>query len=83
MIGWNIYSNYQGSALISPTGWNYFSIEVLGVGLGVFLTRAAEPSLVVPRLRGRDTTAAPPSRDRRYTPTSSLILTPRQACRPS
>jgi hypothetical protein len=52
MMGWNIYSNYQGPAPISPTGWNHVHIEVIGDGMRVYVNHAAEPSLVVPRLRG-------------------------------
>ncbi len=52
MMGWNIYSNYQGPAPISSTGWNHVHIEVIGDGMRVYVNHAAEPSLVVPRLRG-------------------------------
>ena len=60
MMGWNIYPNYQGPAPISPTGWNHVHIEVVGDGMRVYVNHAAEPSLVVPRLRGlrRDGTLA-------------------------
>ncbi len=52
MLNWNIYPNYQNSAPISPTGWNHVHIEVIGDGMRVYVNHAAEPSLVVPRLRG-------------------------------
>ena len=52
MMGWNIYPNYQGSAPISPTGWNHVHIEVIHDGMRVYVNHAAEPSLVVPRLWG-------------------------------
>ncbi len=52
MMGWNIYSNYQGPAPISPTGWNHVHIDVVGDGMRVYVNHAAEPSLVVPRLWG-------------------------------
>ncbi len=51
-MGWNIYPNYQGPAPISPTGWNHVRIEVVGDGIRLYVNHAAEPSLVVPRLRG-------------------------------
>ena len=52
MMGWNIYPNYQGPAPVSPAGWNHVHIEVVGDGMRVYVNRAAEPSLVVPRLWG-------------------------------
>jgi hypothetical protein len=52
MMGWNIYSNYQGPAPISVTGWNHVHIEVIRDGMRVYVNHAAEPSLVVPRLWG-------------------------------
>ncbi len=52
MMAWNVYPNYQGPAPISPTGWNHVRIEVVGDGMRVYVNHAAEPSLVVPRLRG-------------------------------
>ena len=52
MLNWNIYSNYQGPAPISPTGWNHVHIEIVGDGMRVYVNHAAEPSLVVPRLWG-------------------------------
>jgi len=52
MMAWNIYPNYQGPAPISSTGWNHVHIEVVGDGMRIYLNHAAEPSLVVPRLRG-------------------------------
>ena len=52
MLNWNIYPNYQNPAPISPTGWNHVHIEVIGDGMRVYFNHAAEPSLVVPRLRG-------------------------------
>ena len=51
-MGWNIYSNYQGPAPISPTGWNHVHIEVIGGGMRVYVNHVAEPSLVIPRLWG-------------------------------
>ena len=51
-MAWNIYSNYQGPALISPTGSNHVRIEVIGDGMRVYVNHAAEPSLVFPRLWG-------------------------------
>ncbi len=52
MMNWNIYPNYQGPAPISSTGWNHVHIEVIGDGMRVYFNHAAQPSLVVPRLRG-------------------------------
>ncbi len=52
MMGWNIYPNYQGPAPISSTGWNHVRIEIAGDGMRVYVNRAAEPSLAVPRLWG-------------------------------
>ncbi len=52
MMAWNIYPNYQAPAPISATGWNHVHIEVVGDGMRVYVNHAAEPSLVVPRLRG-------------------------------
>ena len=52
MMNWNIYPNFQGPAPISSTGWNHVQIEVIGDGMRIYLNHAAQPSLVVPRLRG-------------------------------
>lgn len=52
MMSWNIYPNYQGPAPISPAGWNHIRIEIIGEGIRVKVNHAAEPSLVVPSLRG-------------------------------
>ena len=52
MMDWNVYPNYQGPAPISTTGWNHVHIEVIDDGMRVYVNHAAEPSLVVPRLRG-------------------------------
>nr|WP_321984474.1 hypothetical protein [uncultured Lichenicoccus sp.] len=52
MMNWNIYPNYQGPAPITSTGWNHVHIEVIGDGMRVYLNHAAQPSLVVPQLRG-------------------------------
>ena len=52
MMGWNVYSNYQGPAPISPTGWNHLRIEVVGEGMRVYVNHEAKPSLAVPRLWG-------------------------------
>ena len=52
MMNWNIYPNYQSPAPISSTGWNHVRIEVVGDGMRVYLNYAAQPSLIVPRLRG-------------------------------
>ena len=52
MMGWNVYSNYQGPAPISPTGWNHLRIEVVGQGMRVYVNHEAKPSLIVPHLWG-------------------------------
>ena len=52
MMAWNVYSNFQGTAPISATGWNHVRIEVVSRGMRVYVNHEAEPSLVVPRLRG-------------------------------
>ena len=52
MMAWNVYPNYQGPAPISPGGWNHVHVEVIGDGMRVYVNHEAEPSLVVPRLRG-------------------------------
>ena len=52
MMAWNVYPNYQGPAPISPDGWNHVHVEVIGDGMRVTVNHAADPSLVVPRLRG-------------------------------
>ena len=52
MMGWNVYSNYQGPAPISPTGWNHVRVEIVGDGMRVYVNHEAKPSLSVPRLWG-------------------------------
>ena len=52
LMGWNIYPNYQRPAQIASSGWNHVRLRVSGDSMVVYLNRASEPSLIVPRLRG-------------------------------
>ena len=55
LMQWDIYSDDQGPAPISPTGWNHVRLVVAGQKMLVFINRQTEPALVVPKLQGRTT----------------------------
>lgn len=56
LMQWDIYPDHQGSAPLSEKGWNHLRLVVRGATLQVYVNRAVEPSLTVPRLHGIATT---------------------------
>ena len=52
LMQWDIYADEESPAPITPTGWNHVRLVVAGDKMLVYVNRAAEPSLAVPKLQG-------------------------------
>ncbi len=49
---WDIYPEYQGSALVKVGKWNHMKLVVSGSRLQVFLNYSPQPALDIPKLEG-------------------------------